>query len=285
MKIGAVIFAHNNRKVDYSLMAMIAAGLTKKYLEIPVSLITDTSTLEWMEQDKTLDRAKKIFDQIILTDRPSTENFRTLNDGNAIESIPFVNSNRYSVYDLTPYDRTLLIDSDFLIFSDRLKPFLYSKSELMISESISDLGGDRIGTLDKCISDTGPNLYWATNVIFSKNKNTKIFFDLVDYIKENYLYFADLYRYYPKPYRNDISFSLAKHILDGYRTNKSESLPSILSTIDKDILIQVENGKLVFLIDQGGNGEYVAISCHNRDIHVMNKQSIIRNKDKLLELI
>lgn len=285
MNTGVVIFAHNNRKIDYSQMAVIAAGLARKHLGVPVSLITDQSTVEYMQQIDTYDLAQRIFDKIIITNRPKTDNFRTLNDGNSMESVPFVNANRYSVYDLTPYDRTLLIDSDFLIFSDRLVPFLRCDRELMISESIVDLGGDRIGSLDKFVSDTGPNLFWATNVIFTKNPRTKLFFDLVDYIKENYSYFADLYRFYPKPYRNDISFSVAKHILDGHSTDFITVLPGILSTIDKDVLIDINKNKLIFLIDQGGNDEYVAVSSADQDLHIMNKQSIIRHKDKLFDLI
>jgi hypothetical protein len=238
-----------------------------------------------MKEDGTWDLSEKIFDKIILTERPKTENYRNLNDGNEHDNVPFVNSNRYSVWNLTPYDRTLLIDSDFLIFSDRLKPYIKSSDDLMISRAMNDLGENRIGTLDRYVSDTGPNLYWATNVIFNKNENTKVFFNLVDYIKENYSYYADLFRFYPKPYRNDISFSIALHILNGFRTTFESSLPPILTTIDKDILASVDSEKLIFLINQGSIDEFVAASCHRQDVHVMNKQSIIRNKESLLKLI
>ncbi len=285
MTTGAVIFAHNSRKVDYSIMAIISAGLVKKNLHIPVSLVTDESTTDWMKEDNTWELSQSIFDNIILTERPTVENYRNLNDGNEHDNVPFVNANRYSVWNLTPYDRTLLIDSDFLIFSDRLKPYLESQEDLMISRAMNDLGGNRVGTLDRYVSDTGPNLYWATNVIFNKNENTKVFFDLVDYIKENYSYYADLFRFYPKPYRNDISFSIALHILNGFSTNFETSLPPILTTIDKDILTTVDEKKLIFLINQGINDEFVAASCCEQDVHIMNKQSIIRNKELLLKLI
>lgn len=286
MKKGAIIFAHNSRKVDYSLMALISGGLVKKHLKVPVSLITDQSTVDWMKSNSSFDIAEDIFENIIFTDRPDTDNYRTLSDGNLIDSVPFVNGNRFSVYDLTPYDRTLLIDSDFLVFSDRLSAYLDSDKEFMIAGSMGDLGGDRVGTLDKYVSDTGPNLYWATNVIFTKNENTKTFFNLVDFIKENYSYYCDLFRFYPKPYRNDISFSIAKHILDGYSTDLENSLPPVPTTTDKDMLINVDDkGKLIFLINQGANDEYVAMSIKDQDVHVMNKQSIVRNSEALLKLI
>ena len=285
MKKGIVIFAHNSRKVDYSLMSIIAGGLAKKHLQLPVSLITDQSTMDWMSSSSSIKDAESIFDQIIITERPYSENYRTLSDGNLIDNVPFINNNRYSVWNLTPYDRTLLIDSDFLIFSDRLKSHIDCDIDLMIGESMIDLGGNRVGTLDRYVSDTGPNLYWATNVVFTKNENTKIFFDLVDYIKENYSYYCDLFRFYPRPYRNDISFSVAKHILDGYSKSKEQSLPPIPTTTDKDLLVDIDaNGKLIFLINQG-NDDYIAISIKNQDVHVMNKQSLIRNSEVLLKLI
>jgi len=284
MKTGIVIFAHNSRKVDYSLMSLISGGLAKKHLKISVSLITDQSTVEWINKSQSMQKFNNVFENIILTDRPSAENYRNLNDGELVDNVPFVNGNRSSVWHLTPYDKTLLIDSDYFIFSERLKPYIESDHDIMISSAMNDLGENRAGTLDKYVSDTGPNLYWATNVIFKKNKNSKIFFDLVDFIKDNYYYYAELFRFYPKPYRNDIAFSIAKHILDGFSLDLEGSLPPISTTIDRDILVEVsDKGRLKFLMNQGS--DYVAMSIENTDIHVMNKQSIIRHKESLLELI
>jgi len=285
MNKGIIVFAYNSRKVDYSLLAIISGGLAKKHLGLPISLITDQSTVDWMNENNTIEKANEIFSSIILTERPQSENYRNLSDGNEIDNIPFINANRYSVWDLTPYDRTLLIDSDYLIFSNRLRAYLDSTDDFMIGKSMTDLGGERVGTLDRYVSETGPNLYWATNVIFNKNKDTKLFFNLVDYIKENYNYYSELFRFYPRPYRNDISFSIAKHTLDGFTTNTENSLPSIPTITDKDILVDVSvDGKLTFLINQGNN-DFVAISVKNQDVHIMNKQSIIRNKENLLRLI
>ena len=48
MTNGILIFAHNNREVDYGLLAVISGGLAKKHLHVPVSLVTDHSTKEWL---------------------------------------------------------------------------------------------------------------------------------------------------------------------------------------------------------------------------------------------
>ena len=121
--------------------------------------------------------------------------------------------------------------------------------------------------------------------MFTKNEQTKLFFSLVKYIKDNYSYFSDIYRFDNRVYRNDIAFSVAKHILNGFETLNFNDLPPILSALDRDMLIDIENNRLKFLIDHNLNGNYCAASMKEIDIHVMNKQSIVRNKDKLLGLI
>lgn len=286
MKKGIVIYAHNNRKVDYALMSLIAGGLAKKNLNVPVSLITDPSTVEWMKESNIFKKATEVFENIIITKRPKTNNQRLLSDGMHSERIPFVNTNRDSVWELTPYDRTLLIDSDFLIFSDNLNEYWDVDQDIMIGESINDVyDQNRLGYHDRYVSDTGVKLYWATTVMFTKNEKTKFFFDTVEYIKENYKFYADLYRFDPQQYRNDISFSVAKHIIDGFETADQQMMPPVLTALDKDILIEIKNNKLVFLISYNLDSNFSVSSLSGVDIHVMNKQSIHRCKDQLLELI
>jgi hypothetical protein len=65
MTRGALIFAHNNRDIDYVLMSLISGGLAKKHLGIPVSLISDRSTLEWSKAAGTYSQLEQVFDKII----------------------------------------------------------------------------------------------------------------------------------------------------------------------------------------------------------------------------
>jgi hypothetical protein len=286
MTRGVLIFAHNNRDVDYALMSIVSGQLAAKHLQVPVSLITDKFTIQWMKESKIYQKAETVFDKIIEVEKPITDNQRNLHDGIENKLVPFVNSNRYSAYELTPYDRTLLIDSDFLIFSDTLNQYWDVDSDVLISTAINDIYDQkRLGYHDRYISDTGIHLYWATTVMFSKSEYSKTFFNLVDQIRENYQYYSDLFRFDSRQYRNDIAFSVAKHILDGYETDTTLGLPPILSILDKDILLDVSpEGKLMMLISPNLDSNYIAASLNNLDIHIMNKQSLIRQSDKLLEL-
>lgn len=283
MNKGIVLFAHNNRQIDYARMSLLSAKLAKKNLKVPVSLVSDPSTVEWMKESDIFLEASEVFEQIIITQRPEDNNMKNYHDGKNKNVAPFTNGNRSSIYDLTPYDRTLLIDTDYLVLSDSLNEFWDVESDLMMSPRYNDIvGNERIGYLDKHISETGVEMYWATTVMFTKNDYTKMFFDLVAYIKEEYKMFADVFRFDPIIFRNDIAFSIAKHILNGYQKVEEYNLPDVFSVTDKDILYDVSKDKIKFLI--ANMDRYLATTVSNKDVHVMNKYSIIRNYEKLSEL-
>jgi hypothetical protein len=285
MKKGVVVYAHNNRQIDYAMLACISGGLAKKHLNVPVTLITDPTTYQWMEHSSIDQTAKSIFENIIFVDKPQSHNKRRLYDGPHSDMIPFENENRYTVYNITPYDRTLLIDSDFLIWSNNISKYWDVEEDILLGESINDIySQQRLGYLDQYISETGVKLYWATTVMFTKNPKSKLFFDTVECIKKNYKWFADVFRFDDRQYRNDISFSLAKHIIDGFEQN-TVSLPSLTTALDRDFLYSVDGKKLTFLIDHRLDNNFCAATISDTDIHVMNKQSIFRNKELLLENI
>jgi hypothetical protein len=283
MKNGVLLIAHNSDEIDYGLMAIISGTLAKKNLKVPVSLITDKWTLNWIKESNLEDTAENLFDKIIITDKPNTANTRILHDGFDSKTVPFVNTNRSKVWELTPYERTLLIDTDFLIFSDKLSNYWDCESDIMLAESMNEIVGDRKGILDEKISETGIHLFWATTVMFTKNQQSKFFFDIVDYVRSNYKLFGDIYGFSSKNYRNDISFSIAKHMMDGFTTTKENCLPPILTVLDKDLLIDVDNDKLTFLLDKPLDcGSFWTVASRGVDVHLMNKQSILRYKNSFL---
>jgi hypothetical protein len=287
MTQGLLIYAHNSRDVDYAKLAIVSGGLAKKNLNRPVSLITDSSTISWMKESNTYDLAADIFDKIILTEKPDHNNKRNLHDGIDKKSVPFLNTNRSSAYDLTPYDQTLLIDSDFLVFSNRLNNYWSNNPFPLISSAFKDACDiDRRGYHDRYTSDTGVKLYWATTLMFNKTDESKVMFDLVSYIRKNYQYYSDLFRFHPGVYRNDIAFSIARHIMYGFQLEETEDLPPVLSCLDKDMLYSVDqSGKLKILFSVNNESNYSAGSFSDIDLHIMNKQSIIRNYENLVALI
>ena len=71
-----------------------------------------------------------------------------------------------------------------------------------------------------------------------------------------------------------------------FETDTTNSLPPVFSAIDKDISHSVgADGRLTFLVSSMSNSTFCAAALKDIDVHIMNKQSIIRNASALLELI
>lgn len=282
IKKGILIFAHNSQYLDYARLASISGKLAIEKLGVPATLITDDDTIRWSKSNNEYRFLSQIFENIIVSDRPNMANQRNLKDGDISERIPFINSNRNLSWDLTPYDRTLVIDSDFLVLSNDLNKYWDLDDDFLIAESASDIDpNNRLGYHDRYISDTGIKLNWATTFFFTKNEKTKVFFDLCKVISSDYQYYADLFRFDPRQYRNDIAFSIAVHILNGFSTERINFLPPVKTFLDTDLLVDVRNKKLTFLIKDKHGLSYTACSVFDRDIHVMNKQNLLRFEKEL----
>lgn len=284
MTNGILIFAHNSNKVDYVSQAIIAAGLAKKYLNVPATLVSDSSSIKKLKRSSKNKLAREIFENIIEIDLVETNNSRILHNGNEFQKVPFINSNRANAWELTPYDRTLLIDSDFLIFSGTLSEYWNYNSSFLIGSSMLDILDSRYGFQDKCVSDEGIPMYWATTIMFTKNAESKLYFDMVSFIRDNYQTYSKLFNFDSKIYRNDIAFSIAKHVIEGFET-KDNLLPPILTVQDKDIIYDVNELGIKFLIKDKLADNRIISNISKRDVHVMNKISIVDNYKKLIKLI
>lgn len=273
MSTGALIFAHNNPGVDYIKLAVFSAWRVKKYLDIPVSLVTDD--IEWL----TKMYPDHPFDQVIKTNvGPATQ--KIFYDGSlSSKTLEWKNVTRNQAYDLTPYDKTLVLDSDYIINSDILKLALCKDEIFQIYKKSFDIAGWRDTKSFQRINAYSIPFYWATVFVFEKNAITEAFFNLVSYIKENWLYFRILYSIETTTFRNDFAFSIAIHIMNG-KTNGgfAVELPGTMTYIrDRDLLLNMSATKMNFLVEKKDHlGEYLAAKTNGIDVHVMNKSSLIR---------
>ena len=281
MKRGLLTYAHNNEKTNYLLMALGSAKLAKDNLGYPVSLVTDSKSLESLTNTKYQTLLDQVFESIVLTDDVVATNKRkSLVTG---EQTSFLNLNRDSAYDLTPYDQTLLFDSDFLIFTKELNRYWDVDQSFLISSAVDFFDPEVKGILDYRVSPTSLDLKWATTIFFKKDAESKAIFDLVKFIKNNYFYFGSIYKFDTKQFRNDIAFTVALHIIDGFKKNVKYELPPI-KTIHEAVIVQEfnKNSLLKFLLPK--TDKIYPIKIKDTDLHFMNKQFLIDNIDTILEL-
>jgi hypothetical protein len=274
MKHGALIFAYNNAEVDYIKLANFAAKRVKKFLDVPVSIVTDGR--DWLL--KSIPDHE--FDQII--DNYDTEgaNKKQFYDGSlTFKKLDWKNASRSSAYDLTPYDKTLVLDSDYIINSSVLKTAFERDELFQIYKDSVDLSGWRDTTYFQRINPHSIPFYWATTFVFQKDPVVEAFFNLIAYIKLNWIYFRMLYNMGSTVFRNDFAFSIAIHIMNG-KTNGEfvTPLPGSMTYIqDRDLLIEMKDTSMKFLVEkQNYLGEYLAAKTSGIDVHVMNKMSLSR---------
>jgi len=274
--VGAVIFAQNNSSIDYVKLAIFAANRVKTILNIPVSVITDCA--DWMLS--AYPKESTVFDQIIEIEYASTTNQKRFNDGTlSSKFLEWKNLDRNSVYDLTPYDRTLVIDSDYVINSTLLLGALESDHNFQIYKDSRSLSSWRDNTEFERINQYSIPFYWATTFIFEKTPEVKSFFDVISYIKSNWQYFRTLYSIEVATFRNDFAFSIAIHLMNAKTSGIfAQELPGkMLYISDRDLLISIKDGKMKFLIEKENHlGEYTAVSLNDTDVHIMNKLSLTR---------
>lgn len=276
---GAVLFARNNDKIDYVKQALFSAKRIKKYLNIPVSIITDSPKyLESIDNENT-------FDKVIEIGYETTNNIRRYHDGSVSSYlINFKNDIRHKAYDLSPYDQTLLLDTDFIICNDVLKNCFESSQDFMIYKKSHDISNSADRYEFVKISDYTIDFYWATVVFFRKTQLNKIFFNLVAHIQDEWEHYRRIYQIKSSLFRNDYAFSIAIHIINGYQQGTfAECLPGTkLYSIDKDVLWKANNSELTFLVEKRDYlGEYTLVKTKNQNVHVMNKFSLERIIDQV----
>jgi hypothetical protein len=278
MSKGAFLIARNNGHIDYVKQAVFLAKRIKKHLGISVSIATDS--VDYLEEAFGTDD----FDKIIWLDYTAESNKRYFFDGTlSKKSASFKNNNRASVYYLTPYDETLLMDTDYIISNDLLKSCFNSNSNFMIYKKSNDIAKVRNEREFDTISNTSVDFYWATVVYFRKTETNSIFFNLVKHIEEEWNHYRRVYQITSGLFRNDFAFSIAIHIMNGFQKGDfAQELPgSMLYTTDRDVLCKMNNDEFMFLVEKKDYiGEYTALKTQGQTIHIMNKVSLNRIIDQ-----
>ena len=291
MSRGVLMVAHNNTEIDYFKIACANALMVQKNLGVPVTLVTDEGTLNWSKGVLGEEFINDCFEQIIEVDRNYTfKNTRNFSDTSfSTKSLQFYNCNHWMIYDLSPYDETLFIDCDYLIMSSALSNCWGSNHDVMVNHKIYSPIDDR-KPYSKFLDDMGIVLYWATVIYFKKSSIAEHMFSLIKHIEENYRYYRDLYGFSSNMFRNDNAVSIAIHTLNGYSTATPviHELPitGLLMSWDTNDIQKVNDINDITLYVEKVNrpGEYILTRINGIDIHIMNKWSINRHADRIIEL-
>jgi hypothetical protein len=128
-------------------------------------------------------------------------------------------------------------------------------------------------------------MYWATVVYFRKTPLAESFFNCVKHVKNNKQYYQDIYKWKGSLYRNDYSFSIAAHMMSGFKDRGIPQLPTTLyKTFDTDDVHSAvsDNTLIMYLEKPRSPGDFMLTKWSNVDLHVMNKWAINRISEELI---
>ena len=277
MTNGVVLFAFNNSDIDYIKQAIYCAKRVKTYLGLPVQLITDSA--DYMED--TYPFYNKYIDQVTFLSSPKSTRKKFYDGIHFNKILEWKNGARDSAFNLSIFDKTLVIDTDLLISNNKLLKCFDFPDDFMIAKDYNLVNQNKLHPdLDR-ISDTTIPMYWATILYFTKSDTAKKVFNLVEHIKENYNYYRLVYSITEKKFRNDFAFSIAVHMMRGFVEDCSwpSAIPSDMwISSDRDILLDVNSNTIKLLTHK--DNDYTAVKINDATTHVMNKFSLNSFIDK-----
>jgi hypothetical protein len=284
MSNGVLLFANNNDQIDYVKQSVFLATQIKRHMNCGVAIATDSP--DYLKDGFT--KHNSAVDHIIPIDWHVTQTtqYKRFRDGTKAEkSLMWKNTNRSSAYELTPFDQTIVLDTDVMINNAKLQDCFQQPHDFLIDRHPVDVHLTRYDPTFDRISDKSVQFFWATAFFFRKTNLTKMLFETIGHVKENYNFYRMMYQIQPTKLRNDFVFSIAIHILNGFQTNPDwpHSMPArMFMTTDKDILHTIKDDKMTFLLDKETHpGQYTVNSVKGVNVHCMNKFSLGRCIDEV----
>lgn len=292
---GVCVFAYNNDQLDYVKMAMIAALYAKRNLSESnndVTLITSKGDWEWLQQSQPEAVVSRAFDNVVLTTDELKQNERTHYDSPWTKfKTQFNNSNKHKVWEYSPYEKTLLIDVDYLIHSG--VPFndaFDNDDGVTMYSSARDLGHRPARIFEQYLTPTGIPMWWSTVVYFDRSDISEMFFGLWSHVADNYEYYRYLYNFPGKMFRTDFCVSIATHIMNGMHEGDmiNKFMDGDMVFMDqRDDIVEIRTPEeFIYLVnDREEPWKDVLAKYTNTNVHCMNKRSLDRHFDRMLELL
>lgn len=246
---GVMFFAFNNSKTDYYSMAVKAAKRVKHFLNLPVTIVTDS--------------------------QPLNPEFNIINvsaeTSNHKDNNPWYNKGRYRAYDLSPYTETILLDTDYLVNSTQLLKVFDMYEDFMCHDSTYFLTE---GYDTEMVSEQSFKTLWATVIVFKKTERVKHIFECLEMVQNNYSHYINLYHINSPMYRNDYGVTIATHIVDGHTINKQNYIPWTLNHVNSYVKVyKLNDTEYMMLNETGKRAEYMIVK--DMDFHCMNKETFM----------
>jgi hypothetical protein len=243
MTTGALIFARNNEHTDYMAMAHWSAKNIKRHLGIPTHIVTD---------DSRTDSGSRHF----------------VDSG----TVTWHNTNRMAAYELSPWDRTLVLDADYVVATDQLRTVLDCGADFLAHRWAYDVTG--------CNDFQGLNYFgsvrmpqwWATVMCFNRCAQAELIFRTMAMIRDNWTHYRHIYKNSTPTYRNDHALSIALLVVNGHTLDHAGIPWQLASLTPEHQLTQLDQDRYrVDFVNTEGRSRWIEL---RQDFHAMGKQQL-----------
>jgi hypothetical protein len=287
---GFMMFAYNNEQLDYTQLALMAAYAVKKHMPgYPVVLVSNQASLDQCQQTHGREMMRAAWDDIIITSPDYQQNIRLHHDG-AYQSFnaQFTNTNKHDIYNLSPFDETILIDTDYLCGNDTLSKLFGGQHDVAMFRDAMNLRCEEPYTTERWLHYAGIRMWWSTVVYWRKSEEAQHFFNVWSSVKQHWEYYRYLYKFPGSLYRTDYAASIAAHLCDGWQDGGFVGrIPGRMRYQDQrdDIVKVLDSNHWIMLSNLPEEWKNMAVEIRGEDVHMMNKKSLLRNYDTIMRCL
>jgi len=244
---GFLLFNHNSH-INYSTLAARCIEQLKHHMpDIPVAV----AGFPVMNADGNYVNVKKF------------ENNRKV-FGN--QAKPWHNLSRVQAYELSPFENTIVLDTDYMATSNALEKLFDCDQPLQMHRAWYDIRNTTVENIRMGKSEL--DMFWATVLKFRKCDQVAKFFTLWQSVLHNWKYYADLYYISKHIVRNDFAVTIALHQLNNHNDCSHCEIPWPIHTTRDMISVQGLTRDKIFLFDN--HGQFTV----KFDCHILNKESL-----------
>lgn len=258
MKRGIILFAHNTEATDYYAMAAATARRLNRFLDLPVSIITDRNSVT--DRSYTFDRTFFI--------EPDSSNTR--------KKSTWINKGRYQAFELTPYDNTLLLDTDYMVNSRRLLDLYSLPSDFVCHDRTYWIAQNHPAESLNPGCEIGIKSLWATVVRFDKTNRVAQIFGMMEQIQKNYEHYSNIYGFLPYTYRNDYALTIAHKTVNGHIQPREDFIPWPLVHVSNELHVDRDADTrytVKFMHGQPAKAGYIQVK--DMDFHMLGKKNFL----------
>jgi hypothetical protein len=175
-------------------------------------------------------------------------------------------------YRLSPWDRTLVLDADYIVASDQLKSLLDADQDFLAHRRAYDVTGCNTFEGLNTFGDNCMPMWWATVMMFRKSQHAELIFDSMQMIRDNWNHYRALYKNSVPAYRNDHALTIALGIVNGHTIDHASIPWQLASLTPEHKLTQLDKDSYrVDYIDTENRAKWITLT---QDFHAMGKQQL-----------